>query len=178
MRANFGQSDLENIQRIMNQRLSGLKFSDIRETIVERFQNIYATHYKPIIRVFLDSVDDIFTDKSDTSKSAVSGTKNILSHPEFEGIAEFQSIIELVEDRDVIVHLMNDNILTDIKRTNIKIGSENIEEKFTNYSLVTKKYSVGNAIGSVGIIGPKRMEYSKVIATVEYVAQLLTENLN
>ncbi len=63
LRANFGQSDLENMQRILNQRLSGLKFSEIRETIVDRFRNIYATQYKPIIRVFLDSVDKIFTDK-------------------------------------------------------------------------------------------------------------------
>ncbi len=178
LRANFGQSDLENLQRILNQRLSGLKFSEIRETIVERFQNVYATQYKPIIRVFLDSVNDIFTDKSDNNKSVVTGTKNILSHPEFENIAEFQGIIELVEDRDVIVHLMNENIDENIERTNITIGSENMDEKFTSYSLITKKYSVGNAVGSVGIIGPKRMEYSKVIATVEYVAKLLTENLN
>ena len=74
LRANFGQSDLENIQRILNQRLAGLKFSDIRETIVERFQNIYVTHYKPIIRVFLDSADKIFNDKPD-NKSVVQEPK-------------------------------------------------------------------------------------------------------
>ena len=178
LRANFGQSDLENMQRILNQRLSGLKFSEIRETIVDRFRNIYATQYKPIIRVFLDSVDKIFTDKPDNNKSVVTGTKNILSQPEFEDLDKFQSIIELVEDRDVIIHLMNDRVSENIKDINIRIGAENTEEKFISYSLVTKKYNVGDAIGSVGIIGPKRMEYSKVIATVEYVAELLTENLN
>ena len=101
-----------------------------------------------------------------------------MAQPEFEELDKFQGIIELVEDRDVIVHLMNESILEDAEKINIKIGSENTEEKFTNYSLVTKEYNVGEAIGSVGIIGPKRMEYSKVIATVEYVAQLLTKNLN
>ncbi len=178
LRANFGQSDLENIQRILNQRLSGLKFSEIRETIVERFQNIYATQYKPIIRVFLESADKLFTDKLDNNKTVVTGTKNILSHPEFEELENFQGIIELVEDRDIIVHLMNDSILENTKITNVKIGSENMEEKFTSYSLVTKEYNAGEAVGSVGIIGPKRMEYSRVIATVEYVAKLLTQNLN
>jgi len=178
LRANFGQSDLENIQRILNQRLSGLKFSEIRETIIERFQNIYTTQYKPIVRLFLDSVNEIFNDNTDNNKSVVTGTKNILSHPEFEDIAEFQGIIELVEDRDIIVHLMKNNINEDSKRTNVTIGTENLEEKFTNYSLITKEYSVGNAVGSVGIIGPKRMEYSRTIATVEYVAKLLTENLS
>jgi heat-inducible transcriptional repressor len=177
LRSNFGQSDLTTIQSVLNQRLAGLKFSEIRETIAERFQNIYATQYKPIIRVFLDSVDRIFNDKSD-NKSVVAGTKNILTQPEFEELDKFQGIIELVEDRDIIVHLMNETSLKDSKSVNVKIGAENLEEKFTNYSLVTTKYNVGNALGSVGIVGPKRMEYSKVIATVEYIASLLTKNLN
>lgn len=178
LRANFGKADIENIQRILNQRLSGLKFSEIRETIVERIKNIYTTQYKPIVRVFLDSVDEIFTDKSNNNRSVVTGTKNILSHPEFEELDKFQGIIELVEDRDVIVHLMNDSLAENTHTTTIKIGSENMESKFTGYTLITKEYSVGKSIGSVGIIGPRRMEYPKVIATVEYVAKLLTENLN
>jgi len=177
LRSNFGQSDLTNIQRALNQRLAGLKFSEIRETIIERFQSIYSTQYKPIIRVFLDSVDKIFNDKHD-NKSVVTGTKNILTQPEFEDLDKFQGIIELVEDRDVIVHLMNNSISNEKKNINVKIGSENLEEKFIGYSLVTTKYNVGNALGSVGIVGPKRMEYSKVIATVEYIAKLLTKNLN
>ena len=52
-----------------------------------------------------------------------------------------------------------------------------MEERFISYSIVTKDYSVGDAVGSVGVIVPKRMEYSKVIATVEYIAELLTKNL-
>ena len=177
LRANYGQSDLANIQRILNQRLSGLKFSEIRETIVDRFKSIYSTQFNPIIRVFLDSAEKIFTDSAD-NKSIVTGAKNILTQPEFEELDQFQGIIELVEDRDIIVHVMKESMSDDLKDVNIKIGSENMEERFIKYSLVTKEYSVGEAVGSVGIIGPKRMEYSKVIATVEYVAELLTKNLN
>lgn len=177
LRANYGQSDLANIQRILNQRLSGLKFTEIRETIVDRFKSIYSTQFNPIIRVFLDSAEKIFADNSD-NKSVVTGAKNIITQPEFEELDQFQGIIELVEDRDIIVHVMKESMSDDLKDVNIKIGSENMEERFIKYSLVTKEYSVGEAVGSVGIIGPKRMEYSKVIATVEYVAELLTKNLN
>jgi len=177
LRTNYGQSDLANIQRILNQRLSGLKFSEIRETIVDRFKSIYSTQFNPIIRVFLDSAEKIFADSTD-SKSVVTGAKNILTQPEFEELDQFQGIIELVEDRDIIVHVMKDNVSDDMKNVSIKIGSENMEERFISYSLVIKEYNVGEAVGSVGIIGPKRMEYSKVIATVEYVAELLTKNLN
>lgn len=177
LRANYGQSDLANIQRILNQRLSGLKFSEIRETIVDRFKSIYTTQFNPIIRVFLDSATKIFADSTD-NKSVVTGAKNILTQPEFEEFEQFQGIIELVEDRDIIVHVMKESISDEMKEVNIKIGSENMEERFLSYSLVTKEYNVGEAVGSVGIIGPKRMEYSKMIATVEYVAELLTKNLN
>jgi len=177
LRANYGQSDLVNIQRVLNQRLSGLKFSEIRETIVDRFKSIYSTQFSPIIRVFLESAEQIFADSTD-NKSVVTGAKNILSQPEFEELNQFQGIIELVEDRDIIVHVMKESIADDMKDVSIKIGSENMEERFTSYSLVTKEYNVGEAVGSVGIIGPKRMEYSRVIATVEYVAELLTKNLN
>ena len=177
LRANYGQSDLVNIQRVLNQRLSGLKFSEIRETIVDRFKSIYSTQFSPIIRVFLESAEQIFADSTD-NKSVVTGAKNILSQPEFEELNQFQGIIELVEDRDIIVHVMKESISDDMKDVSIKIGSENMEERFTSYSLVTKEYNVGEAVGSVGIIGPKRMEYSRVIATVEYVAELLTKNLN
>ena len=178
LRANFEQTDLTNIQRVLNQRLSGLRFSEIKETIAERFKNIYSTQYKPIIRVFLDSADKIFADETSYNKSVVTGTKNILAQPEFEELEQFQGIIELVEDRDVIVHVMNETISEDTNEIKIKIGSENNEEKFISYSLITKEYNVGDAVGSVGIIGPKRMEYSKVIAAVEYAATLLTKNLN
>lgn len=178
LRANYGQSDLANIQRVLNQRLSGLKFSEIRETIVDRFKSIYSTQFSPIIRVFLESAEKIFADSTDYNKSVVTGAKNILTQPEFEDLDQFQGIIELVEDRDIIVHVMKESISDDAKDVSIKIGSENMEERLTSYSLVTKEYNVGDAIGSVGIIGPKRMEYSKVIATVEYVAELLTKNLN
>jgi len=177
LRANYGQSDLANIQRILNQRLSGLEFSEIRESIVDRFNSIYSTQFNPIIRVFLDSAEKIFADSAD-NKSVVTGAKNILAQPEFEELEQFQGIIELVEDRDIIVHVMKESISDEMKEVNIKIGSENVEERFVSYSLITKEYNVGEAVGSVGIIGPKRMEYSKVIATVEYVAELLTKNLN
>ena len=176
LNSNVGQSDLTNIQRILNQRLSGIKFSEIRASISERFQNIYATQYKPIIRVFLESADMIFSEDTN-HKTVVTGTKNILKQPEFEDLERFQSIIELVEDRDIIVHLFNDEG-GDNNDVKVTIGSENKEERFTSYSLVTKSYTVGSAVGSVGIVGPKRMEYSKVIATVEYIAELLSESLN
>lgn len=170
------QSKLNSVQRILNQRLSGLRFSEIRNSLADRVRNFPAQELKPIIRVFLESADKIFNEQKN-SQSVISGTKNILSQPEFEDVEQFQSIIELVEDKDVIVHVMDKQVIDDQKAVSIKIGAENEEKKFVRYSMITKEYKVGGGSGTIGIIGPKRMEYDKVVAAVEYVAKLLSKEL-
>ena len=170
------QNKLNSVQRILNQRLSGLRFSDIRNSIGDRVRNLGAGELRPIVRVFLDSADKIFKDDK-INRSVISGAKNVLAQPEFEDIEQFQSIIEMVEDKDVIVHVMDKRVKEDNDEITITIGSENKEEKFSNYSLITKEYNVGEASGTMGIIGPKRMEYSKVVAAVEYAATLLSKEL-
>lgn len=170
------QSQLNSVQRILNQRLSGLRFSEIRASIVDRVRNFQTHELKPIIRVFLDSAEKIFNEQKN-SQSVITGTKNILSKPEFEDIEHFQSIIEMVEDKDVIVHVMDKNLGGENDNVSITIGAESKDKKFESYSLVTKEYNVGEGSGTIGIIGPKRMEYSKVAAAVEYVAKLLSKEL-
>ncbi len=168
---------LEDIQRLLNERLSGLKFKEIRATFKDRLHNASKEEFKPIIRLFLDSVDKIFADISHTEKSIITGAKNIVRQPEFEDHDSFQSIIELIEDRDVVVHIMDKKLMKDNEGLTIMIGKENEDEKLSNYSLVAKEYNLGDVKGTIGIIGPKRMEYSKAIAAVVYIAQELSNEL-
>ena len=59
----------------------------------------------------------------------------------------------------------------------ISIGSENEDIKMKDYSFISKEYKFGETIGTLGIVGPKRMEYSKVITIVDYIAKMLSEFL-
>jgi len=164
------------VQQILNERLSGLRFSEIRNTIEERVKDFNSEAYRPIIRVFLDSVDKIFTDLS-SEKAIISGTKNILKQPEFEDSQNFQSVIELVENRDIIIHILDKNKSLPLDDFTITIGEENRDEKLSDYSTITKEYKIGDMTGTLGIMGPKRMDYSKIVAAVVYVAQQLTQEL-
>ena len=165
-----------NIQQLLNERLSGLKFSEIRTSFQERVKDISSEKYRPIIRVFLDSVDKIFTDSS-IDKTFIAGTKKMLSHPEFFDHDKFQSVIELVENKDIIIHVLDKNKEIAKNDIAISIGNENKDEKLSDYSMISKEYKIGDVSGHLGIIGPKRMEYSKLIAVVDYVAKMLTETL-
>lgn len=170
-------SRLEKVQRILNERLSGLKFSEIRTTFKERIKDTVTDDAKPIIRVFIDSVDKIFTDIQISEKAIITGAKHILKYPEFGDQEHFQSIIELIENKDVIIHIMDKNTNSIEGNIAIRIGEENEDQKFSDYSLISKKYEVGQIGGTLGIVGPKRMEYSKVVAAVVYVAEQLSKEL-
>jgi heat-inducible transcriptional repressor len=175
--ADFEESKLSEIESLLNEKLSGLNFKEIRNTFNERFKNGLENTYKPVVRLFLESVDKIFDDIKINEKTIISGAKNIIKHPEFEDHENFQSVIELIEDKDVIVHIMEKNRELNPKDVSIVIGGESEDEKFSGYSLITKEYNIGQTNGTLGVIGPKRMEYSKVIAAVVYIAELLTLEL-
>ncbi|MEW6653583.1 MAG: HrcA family transcriptional regulator, partial [Bacteroidota bacterium] len=161
---------------LLNERLCGLRFSEIRISFEERVKDVSTDSYRPIIRVFLDSVDKIFTDIG-RDKTIIAGTKNVLAHPEFEDHEKFQSVIELVENKDIIIHVLDKNKQSGETDLAVSIGEENKDEKFSEYSMITKEYQVGDLTGTLGIMGPKRMDYSKIIAAVVYVAEQLGQEL-
>ncbi len=173
----INSKSLSAVERFLNERISGLKFSEIRSTIADRVKDFNQEEYKPIIRVFIDSVDQLFADRQVTDKSFITGTKNILNQPEFEDHEHFKGVIELVEDKDIIIHVTESDRTGNIDNVSITIGSENKVVKFSDYSIVTKEYKIGDAKGTLGIVGPKRMQYSKIVAAVAYIAQLLSEEL-
>ncbi len=170
------ESQFESLQRLLNERLSGLSLKEIRDTIAERFKDINGDH-KPILRLFVDSVDKIFKDVKKTEKVVITGAKNVIKQPEFENPQSFQSVIELIEDQDIIIHILEKSAEIKSDQVFISIGSENELQELTEYSFISKEYKQGDIIGMLGIIGPKRMEYSKVVAMVDYVAKMLSETL-
>jgi len=170
------ESQLESVQSLLNEKLSGLSLEEIRNTFKERFSDANEDQ-KPIIRLFVDSIDKLFKDDFKSERMIVTGAKNIIQQPEFENPENFQSIIELIEDKDVIIHIMEKSSELKKEEVYISIGSENIEKKLKEYSFVSKEYKFGETSGTLGIIGPKRMEYSRIIAIVDYLARVLSEQI-
>lgn len=167
---------LQKVESLLNERLNGLTFQEIRKTFKDRLSDIGDAE-KPIIRLFIDSVDKIFKDHKKEDKLVITGATNVIHQPEFDDPGKFQSVIELIEDKDIIIHIMDKKRIENTSNVLISIGSENEEEKFNEYSLITKEYTFGETSGTVGIIGPKRMEYSKVVAIVSYLGDMLSEVL-
>lgn len=167
---------LEHVGRMLNERLSGFTLLEIRDTFVERIRDLQDDR-SGLIRLFIDSVDLLFDDVKEREKLHIFGTQNIIEQPEFIDPKNFRSVIELIENDDIIVHLLEKHEELD-KDFVITIGAENNEEKAKEYSVVTATYNTEGVTGRVGVIGPMRMNYSKVIPLVDYVAKSIAKILS
>ncbi len=174
--AEVKREHLDQVSRLMNERLTGLTLKEIRDTFVDRIRDM-RDEKTGLIRLFIESVDQLFTDSKDHEKVIISGTKNIIEQPEFIDPKNFRSVIELIENEDFIVHLLEKHDER-LKDSVVTIGSENLEDSAKDYSVVTAPYTVDSASGRIGIIGPTRMNYSQVIPLVDYVAQIIAKLLS
>jgi len=80
--AEIRRDHLDEVARLMNERLSGLTLIEIRDTFVDRIRDVKGEH-TGLIRLFIESVDQLFTDSKEHDKVLIGGTKNIIEHPEF-----------------------------------------------------------------------------------------------
>ncbi|PID61398.1 MAG: heat-inducible transcription repressor HrcA [Ignavibacteriae bacterium] len=174
----YNKKNISVIQRILNERLAGLTFNEIKNSITDRVRSVSDKELKPIIRVFLESVDEIFDNVKSSESSIITGTKNLLHQPEFADPEKISSIIELIEDKEIIIHIMDEKLENNNGEVSVTIGSESKEEKLDDFSIIVKEYNVGQVLGSIGIIGPKRMRYSHEIASVVQMAEVLSKVFN
>ena len=166
---------LEHISRTLNERLSGLTLQEIRDTFVDRVRDVQNEN-TGLIRLFIDSVDQLFTDGKEKDRIHIGGAADIIEQPEFVDPRNFRGVIEMIENEEIIVHLLERHDDTPGKNVVVTIGEEN-DETASKYSLLTTHYTISGVTGKIGILGPKRMNYAKMIPLVEYVAHTVARIL-
>jgi heat-inducible transcriptional repressor len=162
---------LEEMARLLNERLSGLTLQQVRDSFMERIRDVQSED-SGLIRLFIDSVDKLFTPPR-TDSIHISGAGMVVEQPEFVNPEDFKSVIELINNEEIIVHVLEKN---DMKPplVRVTIGEENADEKLRQYSVITAGYTAGDVTGSVGVIGPRRMQYAKMIPLVDEVARAIS----
>ncbi len=163
---------IQRLSVLLNERLAGLTLRQIRETCADRFRDA-AGEESGIVRLFVEASEKLFASKLTVDKLHIDGIHEAVQQPEFSNPANLRTIIELVEDQKVIVHVLEDH--EQGNSIAVTIGAENAEERMQDFSLITSRYSFGQVQGSIGVIGPKRMNYSKLVTIVDYISRLLSE---
>jgi heat-inducible transcriptional repressor len=164
---------------ILNERLCGLSVGDIRRTIKDRLKE--PTMGDPrLIKILIDASDDFFAIPED-NEIHLGGAMNLISQPEFNSPDKIKDVIKLVEERQTIYELVSNSGIVEGITVTIGIGHRkkgNQKEAPEELSVMSKAYTAGKVKGVVGIIGPTRMPYSKLVGIVDYTAKRLSEILS
>ena len=109
-------------------------------------------------------------------KLYLEGTSHLMEQPEFQNISKLHNLFKCLEDKVSILKILCDS--PDDDRLTIHIGKENKSSSLSECSIVTRGYRIkGKASGKLGVIGPKRMVYERVIPMVEYLADTVSDIL-
>ncbi|MFZ5433355.1 MAG: heat-inducible transcriptional repressor HrcA [Calditrichota bacterium] len=164
---------LKQIAHALNERIAGLSLSQIRAQISERVAGLPVPHLG-LIRFFVDSAERLFT-FSDKDEVKIGGRAEVLQQPEFSDPRTMRGIIELIEDKDIIFHLLQHQPREE--GVSISIGSENRDLRVKDLSVITSSYYSPNASGKFGVIGPTRMDYSRLKSLIEFTAKMISRHL-
>jgi len=172
LESDLKQKDLELTESILNERLSGLTLEEIKRTIHNRTSDIVMAN-KMLMKRFVESAPMLF-EFSEPHDVHTSGTKNILNQPEFSDVHALEHILGLIDDREGLIHLFH----RDVQETEVTIGRENQDKRLRFCSVVAARYKRGKDVGTLGVIGPTRMRYSKILPLVEVMAGTMSQYLS
>ncbi len=165
--------ELKLMESVLNERLTGLTLGQIRNTLSERLSDTACS--PKLIKMFVDSEAEIWEGEQN-EKLHVTGTDNLIIQPEFADRERLTDIVKLLEEKNALRSFMESK--SSGEGIIITIGNENTIDEIRDCSLVTSGYKVGKISGTIGIIGPTRMPYSKLVSIVQYTAKSLTDALS
>jgi len=176
-----GDLPIDSLQRIsnfLNEKLQGtvLEEIDLADLKGKIDKNIAINkEKKDIIGFIMDGVRDCLIQIFEAD-IYLEGTANIFDFPEFQDILKARHFLNILNTKEILYSMMYKGIENgDVK---VRIGTENEIEEMKDYSLVTVAYCVNEeVIGSIGVIGPTRMEYAKVISSLNYIKKLVNKEL-
>ena len=122
----------------------------------------------PILNVIIDTLKE---NEHENENLLVDGVTNILNYPEYSNIERAKKFLQLINEKDALGFMINNDDL------NIKIGDENEISDAKELSVITSKYSLKGISGNIGLIGPTRINYGKVISVLKIITNELTEML-
>jgi heat-inducible transcriptional repressor len=167
------RSKLERLTLFLNEHLSGIKLIQIRESLGDLLKN-FNENEPELLQLFINSVDKIFSEEEKGGNVFIGGAGEVIMQPEFGDPKNFKNIVNLSEDKNLVLHIFQNTEEND-EEVSIKIGSENLDKKLKDYSIVCSTYRFGDLKGKIGVIGPKRMNYAKIVSLMEYVSKLISE---
>ena len=169
---------LAEVQVVLNERLAGHTLADIRTSLAARLRDANsAPGGRELLNIFVQEGDSIFDDPLKRDESLVLGQTSVLAEqPEFASTDKMRRLLALTESNEHLTELLRRRHVN--PGLSITIGNEHADPRFENFTIVTSEYRAGSLTGVIGVIGPTRMPYEKVIAVVTHASRLVSDLLD
>jgi heat-inducible transcriptional repressor len=167
------QEDLVRMANYLNELLQGLTIAQVRERLLQEMQSEKVRYDSMMARALTLSEQTISTDGPELF---LEGQANILEQPEFADAGKMRDVFRAFEKKSLLLDLLDRSMQAD--GVQIFIGAESHLLKMEGMSLITSTYMTGkDTVGVLGVIGPTRMGYGRVIPIVDYTAKLISRLL-
>jgi heat-inducible transcriptional repressor len=172
----INQEDLDKYSRYLNELVQDVTLGEAKQLILEQMRNEKVLFDQLFARA-LEMTQRFFQSTLENSDIYIEGQTNLFNNPEFAHVARMRSLLETFEDKSRIIRLL-DMTLKKSKGAQIILGPESELHDLREISLISSPYRRGDTtLGVLGVIGPLRMDYSRIIPVVEFTASLLNELL-
>lgn len=158
---------------MLNSFLAGLNMKDINIGVIAKMKE-QAGEYVNLVGRIIDAIGSVFSE-DDSLRIYTSGTTNILKYPELNDSDNMQKLLYTIEEKKELSALLTDR-MDDGNDDGIQvyIGNDTNVESLKDCSVVTATYEIEEGVyGKIGIVGPKRMDYAKVVGSLKNLMRQL-----
>jgi heat-inducible transcriptional repressor len=180
VRGEIADAALTEVGVVLNERLGGLTLRQIRASLGSRLRDTGAAapDSRELLNIFLEEGDQLFdASLAGDDERLVLGQASVLAEqPEFATGESLRRLMALTETRHHLAELLRRRQAT--PGLSITIGNEHADPRLEQFTVVTAEYHAGALTGVIGVIGPTRMPYEKVVALVTHTSQLVSDLLD
>lgn len=169
---------LQKFSNLLNSKLVNLTIEDINLKVINELKS-GLRGYEYIFHGIITALYEALI-QADNSEIYCEGTSNIFNYREYNDVERAKQFLSLLDNKNMLRELFNENIKCSSgdSKISISIGKENIIEDAKNCSVLSAVYSLGNKpLGTIGVIGPTRMQYSKVISLLSQLVEIINGNI-
>ena len=165
----ISEKQVETMNYMFNNKLKNQPIETIDRPLEEYLYD-EMTYSVSVIKPVIEQIKKVL---EEDNKIYLEGTNKSFDLPEFNSLELAKNFINILDTKELVADMLNSGFAEDI---NVYIGEENEKQELKDFSVVTFKHKVnGKDLGTIGIIGPKRMDYSKVISVMKYINKKLKE---
>ena len=163
--------DLKRVESVLNRLITGLTLPELQSIDAE---SLHEELSDPLVRYMLEEVVAGLSENS-LGHTHRDGMSTLLRKPEFSTAQTLLPVMQVLEDETVLLHVFEDAMMSDGDCV-VRIGRENPTAELSGVSVVAGRFGWGEGAGIVAVIGPTRMDYSRVIGAVRAARQALQDS--